>query len=108
MPIYQTAHYAIRPEGIDAVKAAITEFVDYVTANEPGTRLYTSWQQADDPTRFVHLFIFENADAHRAHGESEAVRAFESVYRPYLADGPVAFTGYVQLASNQVPAPRSG
>jgi quinol monooxygenase YgiN len=101
MPIYQTAHYAIRPEGVDAVKAAIAEFVDYVAANEPGTRVYTSWQQADDPTKFVHLFTFEDAAAHQAHGESGAVRKFESVYRPYLADGPVVFTDYLQLATNQ-------
>ena len=101
MPIYQTAHYTIRPEGVDAVKAAIAEFVGYVTANEPGTRMYASWQQADDPTKFVHLFTFEDPDAHQAHGESEAVRRFESVYTPYLADGPVVFTDYLQLATNQ-------
>jgi quinol monooxygenase YgiN len=101
MRIYQTAHYAIRPEGLDAVKAAIDEFVAYVTKNEPGTRLYTSWQQADDPTKFVHLFIFEDEAAHRAHGESAAVRQFEAVYRPYLADGPVTFTDYTQIATNQ-------
>ncbi len=95
MPIYQTAHYAIRPEGVDAVKAAIAEFVDYVKQHEPGTRLYASWQQADDPTKFVHLFIFDNEAAQRAHSESGAVRQFESVYRPYLAGGPVNFTDYI-------------
>jgi len=101
MPIYQTAHYAIRPEGLAAVKEAITEFVDYVTKNEPGSRLYASWQQADDPTQFVHLFIFADEAAHRAHGESAAVRQFEAVYRPYLAAGPVVFTDYTQIATNQ-------
>jgi quinol monooxygenase YgiN len=101
MPIYQTAHYAIRPEGIDAVKAAIAEFVGYVAKNEPGSRLYASWQQAGDPTKFVHLFIFEDEAAHRAHGESAAVRQFEAVYRPYLADGPVVFTDYAEVATNQ-------
>lgn len=101
MPIYQTAHYAIRSEGVDAVKAAIVEFVDYVTNHEPGTRLYTSWQQADDPTRFVHLFIFEDATAHEAHGQSDAVRRFEAVYQPFLAAGPVQFTDYHEVATNQ-------
>ena len=100
MPIYQTAHYSIRPEGIDAVKAAIADFVDYVTKKEPGTRLYASWQQADDPAKFVHLFIFDSEAAQQAHSESEAVRRFESAYRPYLADGPVNFTDYIQVAIN--------
>jgi hypothetical protein len=49
MPIGQTAHYAIQPAGVDAVKAAITEFV----------------------------------------------------YRPCLADGPVVFTDYTEVAANQ-------
>jgi quinol monooxygenase YgiN len=101
MPVYQTAHYSIRPEGVDAVRAAIAEFVDYVAGHEPGTRLYTSWQQVDDPTRFVHLFIFEDEAAHQAHGESDAVRRFEAVYRPFLAAGPVDFTDYLEVATNQ-------
>lgn len=60
MPIYQTANYRVRPEGVEEVKGAIAEFVEYVRANEPGTRLYAAWQQQEDATRFVHLFIFED------------------------------------------------
>ena len=101
MPIFQTAHYAVRPEGVDDVKAAIVEFVDYVTQNEPGSHLYAAWQQADNPTHFVHLFIFDDEAAHEAHGQSAAVRQFEAVYQPYLSEGPVRFTDYVELATNQ-------
>jgi hypothetical protein len=56
MPIYQTAHYQVRAEGVQDVVAAIEEFVSYVTSSEPGTVMYTAWQEKDDPTRFVHLF----------------------------------------------------
>ncbi|HXA29441.1 MAG TPA: antibiotic biosynthesis monooxygenase family protein [Candidatus Angelobacter sp.] len=100
MAIYQTAHYQVQPSAVPAVKAAIEEFVQYVRENEPGTRLYASWQQESDPTRFVHLFIFENEAAHAAHGESTAVRAFEAVYRPELVGGPVVFTDYREIAAN--------
>jgi quinol monooxygenase YgiN len=100
MPIYQTAHYQVKPAAVDKVSAAIEEFVAYVKANEPGTKLYASWQQKDDPTRFVHLFIFEDEGAHKTHGQSSAVRAFEAVYRPELVGGPVVFTDYVQVATN--------
>ena len=82
MPIYQTAHYRVKPQAIDKVKQAIQEFVDYVRANERGTRMYMAWQQQDDPTRFVHLFIFEDAAALTAHSESEAVKRFEVCYSP--------------------------
>jgi quinol monooxygenase YgiN len=101
VPIYQTARYQVNPDAVDKVKAAIAEFVQYVTEHEPGTRVYTAWQQQDDPTKFVHLFEFADEQAHQAHGASAAVRKFEAVYRPELAAGPVVFTDYLKVASNQ-------
>ena len=101
MPIYTIAEYQVRPSGVEKVKEAIREFVPYVKAEEPGTRMYLAWQQKDDPTRFVHFFIFENEAAHQAHGASEAVKRFEAAYRPELSGGDVAFTDYELVASNQ-------
>ncbi len=101
MPIYQTAHYQVTPDAVDKVKTAIAEFVAYVTEHEPGTRIYTAWQQESDPTKFVHLFEFADEAAHEVHGASAAVRKFEEVYQPELAAGPVVFTDYLQIASNQ-------
>jgi len=101
MPIYQTAHYRVREDAVPGVVHAIEEFVSYVTESEPGTIMYAAWQQEDDPTRFVHLFTFQDEDAHEAHGSSEAVRRFESIYQPVLEDGPVVFTDYRLVATNQ-------
>jgi quinol monooxygenase YgiN len=101
MPIYQTAHYQVNAASVDKVRQAIEEFVAYVAEQEPGSRMYTAWQSQDDPTRFVHLFIFADEAAHRAHGGSDAVRRFESVYTPELVGGPVVFTDYTQIASNR-------
>ncbi len=103
MPIFQTAHYQVDAAGVESVKAAIADFVDYVKTNEPGTRMYFAWQQSDDPTRFVHLFTFEDEQAHKAHGSSDAVRRFEDVYRPHLVAGPVLFTDYEMVAGNRQP-----
>lgn len=101
MPIYQTAHYQVKAEAVERVRAAIEEFVGYVAANEPGTRVYSAWQSREDPTRFVHLFTFADEAAHEAHGNSDAVRTFESVYGPELVGGPVVFTDYECVASNR-------
>src|SRR5207245_11798988 len=98
MPIYQTGGYQVKPSAVDKVKQAIQEFVQYVQANEPGTRMYLAWQQKDDPTRFLHLFIFEDAPAQARHGESEAVKRFESIYSPELVGGDVVFTDYELIA----------
>jgi quinol monooxygenase YgiN len=102
MPVYTIAQYAVKAPAVEKVKKAIEEFVRYVKANEPRTRLYVAWQQKDDPTRFVHFFIFEDEAAHKAHGESAAVKRFESVYSPELVGGPVDFTDYNLVASNSV------
>ena len=101
VPIYQTAHYQVQASAVDKVKVAIADFVEYVAKNEPGSRMYTAWQQKDDPTRFVHLFEFADEAAHEAHGRSDAVRQFEAVYGPELVGGPVVFTDYVLIATNR-------
>lgn len=102
MAIYTIAQYRVRPSGVEKVKRAIEEFVPYVQAKEPGTRMYLAWQQQDDPTRFVHFFIFDDEAARQAHGRSEAVKRFEDAYRPELDGGDVVFTDYHMVATNQV------
>ncbi len=101
MPIYQTAHYQVGADAVPTVVAAIEHFVRYVTEAEPGSIMYAAWQQADDPTRFVRLFTFADEAAHETHGGSDAVRRFESVYQPILVGGPVRFTDYRLIATNQ-------
>ena len=101
MALYQTGAYKIRASGVEKVKKAIAEFVRYVQANEPGTKMYLAWQQKDEPTTFVHLFIFEDAAAMERHGQSEAVRKFEEAYTPELVGGPVVFTDYEMIAGKR-------
>jgi len=94
MAIYQTGAYQVNPSAVDKVKQAIKDFVRYVQANEPGTHMYLAWQQKDDPTRFLHPFIFEDAAAQTRHGQSDAVKRFEAIYSPELVGGDVVFTDY--------------
>lgn len=97
MPIYQTGGYRVKPEAVEKVKQAIKVFVKYVQENEPGTKMYLAWQEKNDPTRFNHLFIFENEAAQARHGQSVAVRQFESAYSPELVGGGVVFTDYEMI-----------
>jgi quinol monooxygenase YgiN len=99
MPIYTIAEYRIKPAGIERVKEAITEFVVYIRANEPGTRVYAAWQDQSDPSRFVHIFIFEDEAAHHAHATSRAVKHFEAAYGPELDGAPVKFVDFNNIAS---------
>ena len=101
MPIYQTGGYRVKPSAVEKVKQAIKEFVAYVKANEPGTHMYLAWQEKDDPTHFLHLFIFEDAAAQVRHGKSAAVKHFEGVYSPELGGGDVVFTDYELIAGKR-------
>ena len=101
MPIYQTGGYRVRATGVAKVKAAIKDFVAYVQANEPGTKMYLAWQQTDDPTHFLHLFIFEDQAAQVRHGQSEAVRRFEAIYFPELVGDEVEFTDFEMVAGKR-------
>jgi len=100
MPIYQTGGYRVKSSAVDKVKQAIRDFGAYVQANEPGTQMYLAWQEKSDPTGFLHLFIFADEAAQTRHGQSEAVRRFESVYSQELVGGEVVFTDY-ELISGQ-------
>jgi quinol monooxygenase YgiN len=100
MAIFQIAEYEVNPEAVEKVKHAILKFVHDVEENQPGTLLYTAWQQQQHPARFTHLFVFEDERARQAHSRSDAVKRFESVYSPELV-GRVVFTDYDQVSTTQ-------
>lgn len=97
--IRQLARYQIHPEALERVLSAIREFVMYVRANEPGTLRYEVWQEQKEPTKFVHIFVFRDAQADRAHSESAAVKKFSSVLYPECL-APVEFIDYQFVTSN--------
>jgi quinol monooxygenase YgiN len=101
MAIYQTGGYQVKASAVEKVGKAIKDFVPHVQENEPGTQMYLAWQQKDDPTRFLHFFIFEDVAAQTRHGQSEAVNRFESVYSPELVGGDVVFTDYEMVAGKR-------
>jgi quinol monooxygenase YgiN len=97
--IRQLARYQVRPQALGRCVAAIHEFVAYVRANEPGTLRYEVWQEQKDPTRFVHVFVFRDAEADRIHSASAEVKKFASVLYPECL-APVEFTDYDFVSSN--------
>jgi len=100
MHIYMTARFTVKPESLEVCRVAIEELVDYVTRNEPDTRMYISVQQAEDETSFLHFFAFENEAAEEHHANSEAVKKFTDVLYPECIE-PVEFTMYRLIASTE-------
>jgi len=103
MAIFQTGAYQVKPAAVEKVKKAIKKFVEHVQGNEPGTQMYLAWQEKNDPTRFLHLFIFADEAAQERHGQSEAVKRFESVYTPELVGKEVIFTDYELISGKPTP-----
>jgi quinol monooxygenase YgiN len=97
--IHELASYEVRPESLAQCLAAIHKFVAYVRANEPGALRYEVWQDAEHPTRFVHIFVWRDAEANRIHGESAAVKRFAGALYPNCL-APVEFREYKQIDAN--------
>ncbi len=101
MPIHMTARFRVRAESRDKCEQAIAEFVEYVKKNEigKGTISYTALQEPDDPTSFLHYFVFEDEAARERHSNSDAVNKFISALYPETL-APVRFTEYSVVASS--------
>jgi quinol monooxygenase YgiN len=97
--IHELARYEVRPEALERCLAAMHEFVAYVRANEPGALRYEVWQESARPTRFVHIFVWRDAEANQIHGESAAVRKFAGILYPNCL-APVEFIEYKQVDAN--------
>ena len=91
--IRELARYEVRPESLQQCLAAIHEFVAYVRSNESGALRYEVWQEAAHPTRFVHIFIWKDAEANELHGQSAAVKKFAGILYPNCL-APVEFIEY--------------
>jgi quinol monooxygenase YgiN len=98
MPVYQSAYFVVRDDALAVCEKAIREFVDYVRANEPGTLLYTSLREKEQPNHFLHYFIFRDDAARDLHANSEAVKRFTGILYPNLV-ATVEFTEYQLFAT---------
>lgn len=99
MAIYMTARFQVKPDSLATCLAAIDEFVKYVDVNEPGTQLYTSLQDVDDQTSFLHYFVFDDEEAEQRHRTSAGVVRFTSILYPELVSDGVEFSRYVLAAT---------
>ncbi|MDE2026231.1 MAG: antibiotic biosynthesis monooxygenase [Patescibacteria group bacterium] len=101
MPLFITATYQVKEESIKKIKKAIENFTAYVKKHESGTKLYMAWQDEKDPTKFTHIFIFQDEKARIDHSNSKEAMKFEEVYTPELVGGPVQFAHFYEIATNK-------
>jgi quinol monooxygenase YgiN len=73
--------------------------VAYIRESEPGSLRYEVWQNVERPTRFVHIFVWRDAEANRIHGESAAIKKFAEILYPNCM-APVEFIQYKLVDAN--------
>jgi quinol monooxygenase YgiN len=88
-PIYRTTEFRVTKESAGRCVRAIQEFVSYVRRCEPGTLLYLSLQDKEDPTHFIHLMAFANSKSMASHGNSPANQEYITVLYPEVEGGVV-------------------
>lgn len=77
-------HIAVKPEYIDAFKAA-SETNARNSAKEPGIARFDVVQDAEDPSRFILVEVYRTEEATRAHKETAHYKAWRDAVEPMMA-----------------------
>lgn len=76
--------YSVKSESLEKVKIIIRKFIFDIEKNEPKTLYYKSFQQTDEPTKFIHIMTFLNKKAEDYHKNTKYCREFtDALYSLY-------------------------
>ena len=82
--IVMIAQFEVRPEKLAECEETIRKFVEHIHRKESGTLLFTSLQESEEPTRFLHYFIFRDEKMREIHSYSEEANKFTAALYPNL------------------------
>jgi len=75
----------VKPESIEAFKEATVENARH-SVQEPGIARFDVIRQADDPTRFVLVEVYRNAEAPAQHKETAHYAKWRDAVAPMMAE----------------------
>ena len=78
-------HVRVKPECVEAFKQASLENARD-SVREPGIARFDVVQQQDDPTRFVLVEVYRNADAPAQHKETAHYARWRDTVGPMMAE----------------------
>lgn len=88
--ITKVVRYRVKKKKLLKLKAAIGKFVDDIKKSESGIVSYDVFQEKDDPTALVHVMIFKDKAAERAHIKSEHVQKWIKTLHSLCKEEPEA------------------
>jgi quinol monooxygenase YgiN len=78
-------HVRVKPDAVEAFRAASLENAR-ASVQEPGVARFDVCQQADDPTRFVLVEVYRDAEAPAKHKETPHYAAWRDAVAPMMAE----------------------
>jgi (4S)-4-hydroxy-5-phosphonooxypentane-2,3-dione isomerase len=75
----------VKPECVEAFRAATIEN-GRQSVREPGIARFDVLQQSDDPTRFVMMEVYRNADGQAAHKQTTHYQIWRDTVAPMMAE----------------------
>ena len=78
-------HVEVKPEFIDAFRRATTANAQ-ASRKEPGIARFDLLQQSDDPTRFILVEAYRNAEAPAAHKETQHYQTWRDTVALMMAE----------------------
>ena len=86
--IHTRVEYRVKPEKIEEVKQQIKDYIKTVGEQEPDIRVYESYQNKDDPSKFIHLAEFKDDIAEKNHKEISHTKKFVEFLYPLCLEEP--------------------
>ncbi len=78
-------HVQVKPDAVEAFRAATLENAR-ASVQEAGIARFDVCQQADDPTRFVLVEVYRDADAPAKHKETAHYATWRDTVAPMIAE----------------------
>ena len=90
-PITEIVQYKIKKKKLAKVKEVLSEYVDEVKKNEPGTIEYKVFQDEDDSASLVHIMSFVDKNAEKIHQKTEHLKKLKKILVP-ISKGKAVYT----------------
>lgn len=82
------AHLTIQDGKNDEFETVVKELISKVRANEPGCLMYELYKENDSATEYYFMEKYADADALKAHGQSDYFKAAQPALGACLAGRP--------------------
>lgn len=94
--IIKTIQFEVKEKKRKEVVDAMEQLTRTVHVSEPGSRLYLSIQDSQDPNKFIHIMAFENAGAEMKHRSAGYTREFMTLLEDVCRKEP-AYTDFTYI-----------